>query len=81
MSGFLRQVFSESDDRGSFGRLAFGFVLVCTMSFIGYQIYTKAALSLEAWAWFISAVGSTTYLGNKFATMKWGDKSVENKPQ
>lgn len=78
---FLRDVFSEADGHGSFGRLAYGFVILCVMIFIGYQIYTKQTFSLEAWAWFMASVGSTTYLGNKFATFKWGDKSVENKPQ
>lgn len=77
--GFWREVFSESDSRGSFGRVSFGFVILCVMVFIGYQIYTKQVMSLEGWAWFVGAVGSVTYAGNKFATMKWGDKSVEQK--
>lgn len=78
--GFWREVFSESDNRGSFGRVSFGFVLLAVIVFIGYQIYTKQAFSLEGWAWFAGSVGSTTYLGNKFATLKWGDKSTEAKP-
>jgi len=73
---FWRETFSELDGRGSFGRVSFGFVIVCSMTFIGYQIYTKQVISLEGWAWFIGAVGSVTYLGNKFTTMKWGDKGI-----
>ncbi len=80
LMGFLREVFSESDGRGSFGRLSFGAVIFCVMVFIGYQIYTKQVFSLEGWAWFIGSAGSVTYLGNKVSTMKWGDKSLEQKP-
>jgi hypothetical protein len=79
--GFWREVFSEVDGRGSFGRVSYGFVLFCILVFVGYQIYTKQVFSLDGWAWFAGSVGSTTYLGNKFATLKWGDRSVENKPQ
>lgn len=74
---FIRGVFSESDGSPSFGRVSYGFVLVCVMAFLGYQIYTKQVFSLDGWAWFAGSVGSTTYLGNKFATLKYGDKSVD----
>ena len=86
---FLREAFSEDNGHGSFGRLAFGFVIFISMTLLGVVVWaivfrdSKMDLRsvLEGFAWFMISVGTATYGANKVSTLKWADKSAETKPQ
>ena len=75
---FLREVFSEQTPTGpfgSFGRVAFGFIIAVVMGCVIYQTH-KGTPSLEAWAWFLLSAGGVTYGANK-VTAVWGEKRLD----
>lgn len=85
---FWRSVFSESDGNGSFGRVAFGFVIFVSMILLGFIVWAilfrHSTLDLrsvlEGFAWFMISVGTATYGANKVSTLAWGDKKIDSGP-
>lgn len=82
---FFRDVFSEPDGHGSFGRVAYGFVIFVSMMLLGLIVWAivfrhstlDLKMVLEGFAWFLLCVGGSTYGANKLSTLKWGDKSID----
>jgi hypothetical protein len=70
MKEFFQKVFSEPTGQPSFGRVAFGFVILIVMICVLFLvIYNRPVLTLSEWGIFIATVGGVTYGTSKLGAV------------